>query len=444
MTVPFLDYLDDPVALLSRDGQVADANSAFISLCKLPRSQAIGSDSRGVEPLSLCWPLITSALLHRKEQRDRLKFEDAVLDITVKPVLDGEITQYVLVLIHDVTDAVRLDEDLRKRNQELIVMNTLSTAFIGADNIEAVFGDLLEKVLLVSGMEMGWITVLDSEGKYAVKGIAGFPDSFGATIEDETFGPIYENASRSAKPIHVLEKDDIRNIPFLEREGVAMIAMIPLRAGGGGTIGFMGLATRNEKSFDYDIAATFSSIGNHISLIAEKIMLFQETQRLSVTDALTGLFNSRYFYHCLDSEISRSKRYHERFSVVLFDVDNFKAFNDRYGHQSGDEVLVEIAAHMRTISRNSDVLSRYGGEEFIMLLPHTAKDEAVTLANRLMQAIGSRKFLGSRAMQVTISGGVSTYPEDAEEAKALLYASDMAMYEAKEKGKKQICAYKAK
>ena len=442
--MPFLDYLDDPVALLSRDGQVADANNAFISLCKLPRSQAIGQDSRAVEPLSLCWPLITSALLHRREQRDRLKFDDSVLDITVKPVLEGEITQYVLVLIRDITESVRLDEDLRKRNQELIVMNTLSAAFIGANNIEAVFGDLLEKVLLVSGMEMGWITILDADGHYAVKGVAGFPDSFGATIEDETFRPIYENASRSSKPIHVLEKDDIRKIPFLEREGVAMIAMIPLRAGGGGAIGFMGLATRNETAFDYDIATMFSSIGNHISLIAEKIMLFQETQRLSVTDALTGLYNSRHFYQCLDSEISRSKRYHERFSVVLFDVDNFKAFNDRYGHQTGDEVLVEIAAHMRTISRASDVLSRYGGEEFIMLLPHTSKDEAVTLASRLMQAIGSRQFLGSQAMQVTISGGVSTYPEDAEEAKALLYASDMAMYEAKEKGKKQICAYKAK
>lgn len=439
-----MDYLGDPVVLLERDGSVAEANEAFFALCGMPRAQVVGHDCRAVEPLSQFWPLITSTMLHRTAQSDRITMGSQVLDVTANPVMEGELTQYVLVMMRDVTSFVRLEDDLRKRNQELIIMNTLSTTFIGANDIEDVYGDLLDKVLLVSGMDMGWIAVLDETGNYSVNSISGFPEAFRLTLQGDTFKPIYENVARSEKPIHILETEDIRKVDFLMREGVALITLIVLKADGGRPIGFMGLATRVEKAFDYDLAALFSSIGNHLSLIAEKIMLFQETQRLSVTDGLTGLYNSRYFYQRLDDELARTKRYNEHFSVVLFDIDNFKVFNDKYGHQAGDDVLVEIAATMRIISRGTDILARYGGEEFIMILPHTGKDDSFTLATRLMHAIEEHKFPGPAQIQVTISGGVATYPDDSDNVKALLYAADMAMYEAKEKGKKRICAYKAK
>lgn len=442
--MPFLDYLNDPAVLLSRNGHIVEANDAFLSVCNSTKTSIIGEDCRKVEPFSLIWSLITASLLHRTNQSERILFGASILDVSIKPIIEGDLTQYVLVFLRDVTSFVSLEEDLRKRNQELIVMNTLSTAFIGSNNIETVYNDLLEKVLLVSNMDMGWIAVLDDDLLYSVKSISGFPDSFKTILESERFKPIYENAARSEKPIHILEAADIKKVDFLANEGVVLIALIPLRVEGGRTIGFMGLASRMETAFDYDLATLFSSIGNHLSLIAEKIVLFHETQRLSITDGLTGLFNSRHFYQCLDREISRAERYKENFSLVLLDVDNFKAFNDRYGHQSGDRILVEISSHMRKVSRSTDILARYGGEEFMMLLPCTKKDDAFIQASRLMTSVENHDFLVSSKMQVSISGGVASFPEDAQDAKALLYASDMAMYEAKEKGKKRICMYKPK
>jgi GAF domain-containing protein len=131
-------------------------------------------------------------------------------------------------------------------------------------------------------------------------------------------------------------------------------------------IGFLFLARRDTvtESFDFDTVALLSLIGNNISLILDKIKLFQETRRLAITDSLTGLFNRRHFYKHLAIEIARSKRYGNTFSVMLFDIDNFKQINDTYGHHAGDMALIKISDIFKAVK----LMSLFVSEERSSLL----------------------------------------------------------------------------
>ena len=105
-------------------------------------------------------------------------------------------------------------------------------------------------------------------------------------------------------------------------------------------------------------------------------------------------------------------------------------------------MLRSVASTLKTVSRETDIVVRYGGEEFILMLPSTPKHEALTLADRIREKVEEFSYLGKETVKITMSGGVATFPEDAEDSKTLLYAADMAMYEAKGKGKKQVCCYR--
>ena len=353
--------------------------------------------------------------------------------------LDDEVAR-VSIVFRDISNFVQIEKELLKRNKELTVINTLSNAFISAENIELVFSDLLEKVLIISDFGAGWL-VLHEQGDYFFKGSNGVSIDFREKLKAGRLNSLYNRVLSSDVPIFVLESQDIPE--ELKSEGIVFYAAIPLKVGRE-VMGILSVASRTEITFDFDLASLLSLIGNSLSLIAEKIRLFQETQRLAITDSLTGLYNSRYFFGSLDAEVERTRRYAAPFSIALFDIDNFKKLNDTHGHQAGDEVLRSIAESLRAESRKSDIVARYGGEEFIAILPNTPKLEAFGIANRIKDAVSGKVFLGDPALTVTVSGGVASCPEDAQDSKTLLYCADMAMYEAKSAGKKRVVSYRKK
>jgi diguanylate cyclase (GGDEF)-like protein len=158
---------------------------------------------------------------------------------------------------------------------------------------------------------------------------------------------------------------------------------------------------------------------------------------------LTGLYNRRYLYQELERELARSRRYGHPLSLVICDLDNFKMYNDQYGHLAGDDLLRELGEMMNSYIRKSDTAFRYGGEEFAVILPHTDQGSALVLAERLREAINQKSFLIREKLQIghiTISIGVASYPEDAVEVDSLINSADMALYEAK-KTKNCVCTY---
>jgi two-component system cell cycle response regulator len=170
----------------------------------------------------------------------------------------------------------------------------------------------------------------------------------------------------------------------------------------------------------------------------------RELERLSISDGLTGLFNHRHIQEVVHEEFERAKRTGEPLSVVMFDFDHFKRVNDTYGHQVGDRVLQEMAQVLRRTAREIDKLGRYGGEEFIAVLPDTGIDEAAIFAERVRERIERHPFAVGRAqpLHLTISAGVATYPHPlVYDARTLIHRADQALYAAKGAGRNRVVRF---
>jgi diguanylate cyclase (GGDEF)-like protein len=160
----------------------------------------------------------------------------------------------------------------------------------------------------------------------------------------------------------------------------------------------------------------------------------------SLTDRLTGLHTYAYFTDALRREVGRVRRYGGSCSLVVFDLDRFKDFNDRYGHAAGNALLTKVGAAIRHEQRESDISARFGGEELVVLVPGPAR-QAVALAERVRQAIEVLVVVpsqGRRAVGTSVSAGVAEYPADARNADELFAAADAALYQAKRRGRNQV------
>lgn len=172
----------------------------------------------------------------------------------------------------------------------------------------------------------------------------------------------------------------------------------------------------------------------------------RELEQLSTVDALTGLYNYRYFSDVLQTEISRSIRYGRPLTLAMLDLDYFKYYNDNYGHAKGNEALFAVAHRMQSMVREVDILIRYGGEEFAILLPETPKEKAKTNITRVCQCIrdmGLEVTTPDGKRLITLSCGLAACPEDAQDGESLVVAADLALYRAKSMGRNQVVFYTA-
>ncbi|MGE0787176.1 MAG: diguanylate cyclase [Sandaracinaceae bacterium] len=167
-------------------------------------------------------------------------------------------------------------------------------------------------------------------------------------------------------------------------------------------------------------------------------------ERLAIRDELTGLYNYRYLQSRLSEEFKRAERYREPLSCAMIDIDHFKTFNDRFGHDVGDKVLKIVAERLVEAVREVDVVARYGGEEFLLVLPSTHLAGALTVAERVWRAMGQEPFLfgDDKSERITVSVGVALYPSRGVASRdALLKAADRALYRAKDDGRDRICVF---
>ncbi len=436
-----LDLIPDPFIILRPDSTILDANLSFFTLIGSGKEAVIDKNFNEITLLRELSRKISQSFISRSEDFERIAFHNRHFEVLILPFRHSDESYLIRIVLKDITNFIRLEKELLKRNKELIIINTLSSAFISSENMDLVMEDLIEKVLLITDFHTGFLMMNEDEHLKlrTSKGISPDLQNFILAGGIET---LCSDALRIQEPMYIVERSAITKLPVLREEGFVFIAAIPLLSSQK-VMGLLFLASRVSRVMDFDFAALLSLVGNHVSHIIDKIKLFQETKRLSITDGLTGLFNSRYFYRYLDIEISRTKRYGSSFSLMLFDIDNFKRLNDTYGHQAGDEVLQELARIFKSVSRETDVVVRYGGEEFVIILPNTSEEEAIALANRILQSVQETqiKINATESVRITVSGGVASFPQNASSAKSLLNAADSAMYAAKTAGRNTIVCY---
>ena len=186
--------------------------------------------------------------------------------------------------------------------------------------------------------------------------------------------------------------------------------------------------------FDESVLPILTTIADYVAIAIENAKYFEKINQLIITDDLSGLYNSRHFSQLIEYETERSQRYDSSLALVFFDLDHFKLVNDSHGHLVGSRMLTEVGELVRRYTRKVNLAARYGGDEFVILLPSTDKKGAVAMAESLRHTLRDHPFVADDGtpIRLTASFGVSAMPEDTKDRKELLYLADKAMYRVKE------------
>jgi diguanylate cyclase (GGDEF)-like protein len=202
------------------------------------------------------------------------------------------------------------------------------------------------------------------------------------------------------------------------------------------------LVSGGEFRFLETLIRTASYMYQNLTLMEQLRFLFVKAEKEAITDPLTELYNYRYFLLQLNREVSRAQRHKSIFSLIMIDIDFFKNYNDAYGHQAGDLILRRIAQAMLENTRNSDMVCRYGGEEFCIICPELTKEDAKKTAEKLRQIVQALELPRIKSLAIgnlTISSGIASFPDDGKNAYQLIQNADKALYKAKESGRNQVC-----
>lgn len=229
-----------------------------------------------------------------------------------------------------------------------------------------------------------------------------------------------------------------KTIPQALNFGAGSLLTIPLLTDEHTVLGVMAFSRKQPNAFDDAEIDLLEQVTKEVAKAWHHLQLFEHTRELSIKDELTGIFNRRYFNQRFEREVLRSQRYQRALAVVMADIDHFKRYNDLNGHILGDDVLKHVAETLESNLRKADIVCRFGGEEFIVLLPEISKAQARKAANKLRSQIEREGFEREETQpenKITISLGVAVFPEDATRAEELLKAADQALYLAKSMGR---------
>jgi diguanylate cyclase (GGDEF)-like protein/PAS domain S-box-containing protein len=330
-------------------------------------------------------------------------------------------------------------------DEELAVAQRIGAQIAGAIANSLLYEDLKKTEELLEKSEALYRTFVKNASDIILKTDAGGFFTFINPAMEQLIG--YEESEIIGANYLSLVRPDMREeaARFLGRQFVKKIENtyleIPIIAKNGSEVW---LGQNVQLLFDNkgDVVG-FQAMSRDVTdrrMAEEKLKESEEKYRaLSIMDGLTGLYNSRHFYRVIDEERSRGSRYGQILSLLFIDIDDFKMFNDTYGHLEGDEVLARFGKLVKRSLRETDSAFRYGGEEFVVLLPMTAKMDGVQLAERIRSAFADEKFLPKpeREVSMTVSVGVAQL-RAGDTAEAFIKRADSRMYKAKQTGKNRV------
>lgn len=217
-----------------------------------------------------------------------------------------------------------------------------------------------------------------------------------------------------------------------ELEGIKALLSVPLKTSSK-TIGCLTAYRKTDEAYtDTDLLLLNIFAAQSVEAV-EKTKLLEDLKNQASFDQLTNIYNKLFLIKRLEEEIKRASRHNLILSVIFIDIDDFKGFNDTHGHLLGDKLLADFVSLLKTLLRKNDIIGRYGGEEFIIATPETDKRKALTLTNKLLNAVNHFKFLGRKGnvTGISFSAGIASFPEDGKTVLEILNRADQAMYMAK-------------
>ena len=311
-----------------------------------------------------------------------------------------------------------LNDRLSRRLSELRAISEITEIIHSTLDFEQVGGLVLEIVSKVIDLPASALFVIDKRRD--------------ETLYNASFGITPEVRRRTADSY----------APRAQSEGEDTFACTTVLERGNLMVVFCASGERLEHLVAED-RLLLTAVANDLTIAVENSELYKLTKRMAITDELTGLNNYRFMLQRLDDEIERARRFGRTLSLLMLDADDFKLFNDTHGHVAGDVALSELSQVMQSAVRDIDVVCRYGGEEFAVLLPETDSDGAFVAAEKMREAIASHAFPdadGHKNQRVTVSIGFSTFPNPAIDREALLRQADDALYAAKRTGRNRVRA----
>lgn len=341
------------------------------------------------------------------------------------------------------------EKNLQERQYSARLVSMISSLSL-VNSREELYKQILEMSAELLTATSGSLMLLNEEdGTLKIKAAKGMTSSLAKTMTVAFGEGISGKVAKSGFPMLVndIERDKrvaSRNRPRFKTKSFISLPLETEKR----LIGVLNLADKgNGENFseaDLRLVQTFT---NHAVLMIDRAATLEKAGKfelLAITDPLTGLYNRRFLEERLQEELSRSERQQLSFSVILADLDSFKIYNDICGHLAGDNVLRKTAKLMRNSAREMDVVTRYGGEEFCLILPSIGKKESVFVGERIRRAIEVENFPGESHLplgRLTTSVGIASFPTDGVTANELIHAADLALYRAKTLGRNRLVQY---
>ncbi|OPX18495.1 hypothetical protein BXT86_00865 [candidate division WOR-3 bacterium 4484_100] len=334
----------------------------------------------------------------------------------------------------------KLYQDATNHAKELAVSFTIAQSLISALELDDVLNKILEVILEKFGVANIAILLIDPQKKELyIRASHGYSQHIKKKIRLKIGKEgICGYVAATGKPYYA---PDVSKVPFYVsgKRSIKSEIAIPLMIKGQ-IIGVLDIESERLNAFSSREIRIFSVFASQAAIAIENARLFDETKSLSLTDGLTKIANRRHFDLMLENEFRKARGYSRPVSLAMIDLDDFKKFNDRYGHPAGDKLLIHIAQLLKKSIRDTDFVARYGGEEFSIIFPETDQSPALRVAERVRKAVKNNplqiKELGSKG--ITISIGVATYPVNAFSPHELIQNADKALYRAKKLGKDRV------
>jgi diguanylate cyclase (GGDEF)-like protein len=293
-------------------------------------------------------------------------------------------------------------------------------------DLEEVTQRTLEAAATITGVEAALLDAPAAEGA-RVNATVGMP------VEEAAKSAVQLPENDNLRAVEIVYRYRIDDVESASASHVRSGVVLPMRSDGA-TVGSLSAFSRSAGKLGEAQIDELERLAFRAGPALENARKYAEARALADLDALTGLHNRRYFHETLAREVARAQRYQRRLSLIVYDLDDFKAINDRVGHLAGDAVLAEAAARLLSVVRTADIACRVGGDEFAIVLPESSIEEAELLAGRIARAINSRPI--TPAGTVSLSAGVAEL-RPTDRPTDLFERADEALYRAKELGKAQ-------